>query len=236
MQLIPQKNVKLEYQFFGSSVERGDETQLKKGQANDSKIGPGTYAVVESFHKENQLRTQSTACFISRRASNLFGVIEDIPGPADYNSKLEKSDEKYWSTSIQAFGQTEKRFARSQGNLTGHVPGPGQYNRTTVWLPKKAAALNYLGKKITSFRVKSASSAFKSVTKRNQIDRKTAPPVGTYEESRIFGKSQLEGGAPNNFLFIKNEKMTAPFNSTGKKGWLSLDKGKFYQIANYYRT
>jgi hypothetical protein len=34
----------------------------------------------------------------------LFGVIEDIPGPADYNSKLEKSDEKYWSTSIQAFG------------------------------------------------------------------------------------------------------------------------------------
>lgn len=53
LQLMPKKNVKFEYQFFGSSVERGDETQLKKTKANDSKIGPGTYPVPESFQKEN---------------------------------------------------------------------------------------------------------------------------------------------------------------------------------------
>jgi hypothetical protein len=56
-----------------------------------------------------------------------------------------------------------------------------------------------------------------------------APPIGTYEESRIFGSRPIQGGAPNNFLMLKNEKMIAPFNSTGKKGWLSLDKGKFFK-------
>jgi hypothetical protein len=30
----------------------------------------------------------------------------------------------------------------------------------------------------------------------------------------------VEGGAPNNFLLMKNEKHTAPFGSTVRKGWL----------------
>jgi hypothetical protein len=87
------------------------------------------------------------------------------------------------------------------------------------------------GKKLSHFRAKSASSTFKSTSSRIQDTvAADAPPLGTYEESRIFGSRPVQGGAPNNFLMLKNEKMVASFNSTGKKGWLSLEKGKFINL------
>jgi hypothetical protein len=52
------------------------------------------------------------------------------------------------------------------------------------------------------------------------------PCLGTYEESRSIGKHMLNGGAPNNFLHLRNEKLTAPFGSTVKKGWLHGERGK----------
>ena len=131
---------------------------------------------------------------------------------------------------MQAFGQTEKRFAQAQGSFADlGPPGPGHYNRQIKWLPQKSAAVKHNGKRITHFRAKSASSTFKSTTSRiqNQLPP-DAPPLGTYEESRIFGSVPMQGGAPNNFLKLKNERLVAPFNSTGKKGWLSFEKGKIF--------
>jgi hypothetical protein len=37
----------------------------------------------------------------------------------------------------------------------------------------------------------------------------------------------MEGGAPNNFTLLKNDKFAAPFGSTVRKGWLNFDRGKF---------
>lgn len=106
-------------------------------------------------------------------------------------------------------------------------PGPGHYKSQSNWLPTKSAAVKHNGKKVTRFRTKSASSTFKSTSSRIlETVLPDAPALGTYEESRIFGNRPVQGGAPNNFTILKNEKMVAPFNSTGKKGWLSLEKGK----------
>ena len=54
------------------------------------------------------------------------------------------------------------------------------------------------------------------------------PCIGTYEESRMIGQQSIEGGAPNNFLLLKNEKLAAPFGSTVKKGWLHEERGKYF--------
>lgn len=96
--------------------------------------------------------------------------------------------------------------------------------------------MRHNGKKITHFRTKSASSTFKSTSSRIQdLEAPDAPPLGTYEESRIFGNRPVQGGAPNNFTILKNEKMVAPFNSTGKKGWLSFEKGKHFSPNYIFR-
>ncbi len=77
-----------------------------------------------------------------------------------------------------------------------------------------------------SHKSKSLSSSFKSTTGRSlslQLShdlKRGVPSIGTYEESRLIGREQIEGGAPNNFLLLKNDKLSAPFGSTVKKGWL----------------
>jgi len=40
------------------------------------------------------------------------------------------------------------------------------------------------------------------------------PAVGQYDENRSFASLKLQGGAPNNFLLLKNNKSAAPFQST----------------------
>ena len=40
----------------------------------------------------------------------------------------------------------------------------------------------------------------------------------------MIGNLSVEGGAPNNFLLMKNDRLVAPFQSTVPKGWLNTDK------------
>ena len=52
------------------------------------------------------------------------------------------------------------------------------------------------------------------------------PSVCHYDEPRNIGSFSIEGGAPNNFLLMKNDRLVAPFHSTVPKGWISIEKGK----------
>ena len=38
--------------------------------------------------------------------------------------------------------------------------------------------------------------------------------IGQYQNDIPFGHQMIQGGAPNNFILMKNEKQVAPFNST----------------------
>ena len=40
----------------------------------------------------------------------------------------------------------------------------------------------------------------------------------------------MQGGAPSNFLLMRNERLSAPFGSTVKKGWLNCERGKLIII------
>jgi hypothetical protein len=40
------------------------------------------------------------------------------------------------------------------------------------------------------------------------------PAAGQYENKDQLGQFKLSGGAPNNFLLLKNNKFSAPFSST----------------------
>lgn len=89
------------------------------------------------------------------------------------------------------------------------------------------------GKK-QNIRSKSLSSTFKSTTDRAIYQhtslevKKCAPDFGSYEETRTIGSIKVEGGAPNNFLLLRNDKLAAPFGSTVKKGWLHEERGKLF--------
>jgi hypothetical protein len=76
------------------------------------------------------------------------------------------------------------------------------------------------------------SSSFISTTDRsfsqqiqNEVKR-GGPSIGSYAEVRQIGRNSIDGGAPSNFLLLKNDKLAAPFGSTVKKGWLNFEKGK----------
>lgn len=64
------------------------------------------------------------------------------------------------------------------------------------------------------------SSSFQSVSTRSfdaNHDKHLKfhwPAAGHYEERATFGAFTLQGGAPNNFLLLKNNKSAAPFQST----------------------
>ena len=42
----------------------------------------------------------------------------------------------------------------------------------------------------------------------------------------------MDGGAPSNFLLLRNDKLAAPFGSTVKKGWLHETRGKIFTVFN----
>ena len=60
--------------------------------------------------------------------------------------------------------------------------------------------------------------------------RLNTPSVCHYDESRNLSSFRIEGGAPNNFLLMKNDRLVAPFKSTVPKGWISIDKGKIVLV------
>jgi len=49
-------------------------------------LGPGTYDAKANFTAEARKRMSSTACFLNRNHDNLFGVIDGIPAPTDYEA------------------------------------------------------------------------------------------------------------------------------------------------------
>ena len=73
------------------------------------------------------------------------------------------------------------------------------------------------------------SAVFKSETVR-QIQREVNnavklnyPAANQYDNEHLkIGGFSIEGGAPNNFLLMKNDRQRAPFNSTVRQ--LSIDK------------
>ena len=64
------------------------------------------------------------------------------------------------------------------------------------------------------------SSIFKSSTNRSHQVFGEQPNVDFYDEKRSLGYKGIQGGAPNNFLLLKNDKKaTLPFSSSAKKDW-----------------
>jgi len=54
--------------------------------------------------------------------------------------------------------------------------------------------------------------------------KRNMPCAGEYDDPRQLGKIKIEGGAPNNFLLMKNERQSAPFNSTVQKQGGAINK------------
>ena len=63
-----------------------------------------------------------TASFLSHKEENLFSVIEGRPGPFEYSKS--QSSNKFWSSSVQAFGKTERRFITADQTQDSQMLGP----------------------------------------------------------------------------------------------------------------
>lgn len=65
-------------------------------------LGPGTYENRANFTAEARKQMSSTACFLNRKEENLFGIIEGLPAPTDYDTKVSDGNfvQKFWATSM----------------------------------------------------------------------------------------------------------------------------------------
>jgi hypothetical protein len=102
-------------------------------------------------------------------------------------------------------------------NSKTFVPGPGSYSAQS-FVSKK-----FTNKKIRgqTTKVKSSQSYTFTSTSTRSFDPKLEqnikfhwPAAGQYENKDQIGQFKLTGGAPNNFLLLKNNKTSAPFSST----------------------
>eukprot|EP00347_Sterkiella_histriomuscorum_P018631 403344779 len=114
--------------------------------------------------------------------------------------------------------------SQMQNNLGGSVstiPGPGDYELQSQF----GGAVKYITRKIRgkNIRMRSEmphSAVFKSQTGRSLDQnlsyhiKQQSPADGQYNSSQGLAHSFIQGGAPNNFLLMKNEKRQAPFQST----------------------
>jgi len=106
----------------------------------------------------------NTSAFLSRRAEDIFGI-KDLPGPQEYetnNTSMTRG--KSWTTTVQAFGTTEKRFPTQ----SMEIPGPGTYKSEN----HKRMLSNYSiqrirGQMIKVRRQNRETAAFKSNTGRH---------------------------------------------------------------------
>ncbi len=101
-------------------------------------------------------------------------------------------------------------------------PGPGEYeNNIGINGDSKYVTRRIRGKSVKVRKPDTTSVVFKSTTGRvieeelkNNLKHQAAV-VGQYETAiTAIGKTSTQGGAPNNFLLMKNERLVAPFQST----------------------
>ena len=120
---------------------------------------------------------------------------------------------------MQAFGTTEKRFV-TQSMV---VPGPGNYkSERHIRMAQNYAMHRIRGQLVKVKKTNKESASFKSKTGRliedevSHASKLAYPGVQHYtaNEWDTIGQQKIEGGAPNNFLLMKNDRQRAPFNST----------------------
>lgn len=103
-------------------------------------------------------------------------------------------------------------------------PGPGQYDITSIVgiIPESKYDMKRVrGKSVKMRKPDGTNSVFKSTTGRlieddiNRVLKTQSGHVAQYElDLKDIGRPPVSGGAPNNFLLMKNERLVAPFQST----------------------
>ena len=203
-------------QFFGTTDAKIKEDNFYNNK--NAAVGPGSYEASRGAFQPKGARRANTASFATNRKDLLFGGNAN-PGPQDYATTLKEQSfvTKQWQTNIGAFGTTERKFASFNAQMVepAQVPGPGAYSAPAF------AQKKYVTKKIkgqpTKVKNQPVSSSFQSVSTRSfdaKLDSHLKfnwPAAGHYEQKAQFGSFTLQGGAPNNFLLLKNNKSAAPF-------------------------
>jgi hypothetical protein len=101
------------------------------------------------------------------------------------------------------------------------TPGPGQYPAERQFWSK--SSLHRIRGRFVAVKTHSLNAVFKSGTER-QLDkelrhtiRENLPSAAQYRDNRGIGELSVQGGAPNNFLLLQNERVAVPFNSSCAK-------------------
>ena len=174
---VPPK--KEQHQCFSSTASRFPTDAGSNNVARNQNVGPATYDLgKDDVARSLAVNRANTAAFLAKRPENLFGI-KDLPGPQDYElNQSVISRGKSWTTTVQAFGTTEKRFTASTAPTISQsmqlAPGPGTY----VSERHKRMAANYVVQRVRGQLVKvkksnKASASFKSTTGR-QIEKEVS--------------------------------------------------------------
>lgn len=158
--------------------------------SSNPQMGPGIYDPREAQEKPRS----HTAVFHGRRPDNVFGKVPDQPGPTDYVIHKDHSGfpQKNWNSQVQAFGNTEKKFAfaKEVPTIKSNVPGPGLYQSgSSKWASASSGTIVSKSKR-TRFRKSMTHASFKSVTERTvdatvtNATKATGPVLGQYDERR----------------------------------------------------
>ena len=114
------------------------------------------------------------------------------------------------------------------------LPGPGTYSSERHRKLATSSVVQRVRGQLIRMRPANArqSAVFKSQTVRqiqhevNHAVKLNYPAANQYEDEHLkIGGFNIEGGAPNNFLLMKNDRQRAPFNSTVRQ--LSIDRHQF---------
>lgn len=149
----------------------------------------------------NKLQQAGSSTFKSPGRKAIFGADNEKPGPGEYNSSKDFGHHNSKSQKHNlAFGHKMRRF-NPDDTLS---PGPGAYvapDSVQIHDEKRGIA------------------SYKSTLERKEtqvVPGGDAPGVGLYltDKHKSLGYQEIEGGAPNNFLFLYRAKNPAvPVNS-----------------------
>ena len=110
---VPPK--KEQHQCFNSTANRFPPPAASNNTKLNPVVGPGSYddSTFGVYSRSFSQNRANTAAFLTKRPEDIFGI-KPIPGPQEYdNNQSQMSRGKSWTTTMQAFGTTEKRFANS---------------------------------------------------------------------------------------------------------------------------